>query len=510
MEVLAVGGEPRFVKEVLGPRYSAHGITIRWHWEWGLSRPGDRLPAGCQGVVVFRDMVGHNLSDAAIGLAAAADVPCAAVPRKMAMALPILQSVGLTATQKKVEEPEEAVILDVLQNLVSDEIRLRNRQPSKDEARELLSRVLGHSPDPFPDALFAKAKALVAATKTPDERLPAWIELALEEHFEAENNEIAARVTQLVTEDGGSRPNQRALLTQIRKTRVAMRQAWSRDPSARNLGDAVAAWKFRHPEGTEAEIRGVFGVLPTKETRMLEGSVEEMVEPEIPAIWIRDGINKARLISAGETASTALQGLSEAERLAVGNWLFHTRGKGTPPTDLMGLVDPLVFATFLAHCIPSGSLPRVLIPAAYRSVFGRKMGVSAVDAVAWALGREVKDDVPTPNVLKQVGRVSADTEVVERLRSEVETFRARTLELERRAHEAIDRAEQQVRLNEAQMADVRVEMTSMQAEIDSLRSERDAARRELEQLRMQPAAGGDTLCALIDAGYEVRISRKRA
>tara|TARA_Y100000310_G_C20537352_1_gene741499 strand:- start:304 stop:1044 length:741 start_codon:yes stop_codon:yes gene_type:complete len=96
MKLLIVGGEPSLVRGNLQRNLEAQGFEICWH-HGRSARPTPQLPAGCEGVLVIKDMCRHGMSAAAKDLAKAARVPYAAIPRKWAKAWPIIRDVWRSA-----------------------------------------------------------------------------------------------------------------------------------------------------------------------------------------------------------------------------------------------------------------------------------------------------------------------------------------------------------------------------------------------------------------------------
>lgn len=82
--VLVVGGEHRFVQGTLSSNLARHGMLVVGHWDWKMRQPPTTLPAGLACVYVATDMVGHNLSNAAVALAKAGNIPLVNGTRKWA------------------------------------------------------------------------------------------------------------------------------------------------------------------------------------------------------------------------------------------------------------------------------------------------------------------------------------------------------------------------------------------------------------------------------------------
>ncbi len=56
---LVVGGLPAFLSQTLAPKLAAWGLKVEWHWPTGRARRVPELPAGCEVVVYFSDMVAN-------------------------------------------------------------------------------------------------------------------------------------------------------------------------------------------------------------------------------------------------------------------------------------------------------------------------------------------------------------------------------------------------------------------------------------------------------------------
>jgi hypothetical protein len=82
--VLVVGGEHRFVQGTLSSNLARHGMLVVGHWDWKLRQPPTSLPTGLHCVYVATDMVGHNLSNAAVALAKASNITLVNGTRKWA------------------------------------------------------------------------------------------------------------------------------------------------------------------------------------------------------------------------------------------------------------------------------------------------------------------------------------------------------------------------------------------------------------------------------------------
>ena len=82
--VLVVGGEHRFVQGTLSSNLARHGMLVVGHWDWKMRQPPTSLPTGLNCVYVATDMVGHNLSNAAVSLAKASNITLVNGTRKWA------------------------------------------------------------------------------------------------------------------------------------------------------------------------------------------------------------------------------------------------------------------------------------------------------------------------------------------------------------------------------------------------------------------------------------------
>ena len=84
LTVLVVGGEHRFVQGTLSSNLARHGMLVVGHWDWKMRQPPTSLPTGLHCVYVATDMVGHNLSNAAVALAKASNITVVNGTRKWA------------------------------------------------------------------------------------------------------------------------------------------------------------------------------------------------------------------------------------------------------------------------------------------------------------------------------------------------------------------------------------------------------------------------------------------
>jgi len=137
------------------------------------------LPRAAEAVMIIRDMVSHSISDKANALGKAAGLPIAMVPRKWALALPILQRQGILPVEPPLDttptsEPQ------VVQ-FIADFIRGANqegREPSRSEIlgalhREAsLSGVLGPRMTISTAMLTTARKIAVSETETETESPP--------------------------------------------------------------------------------------------------------------------------------------------------------------------------------------------------------------------------------------------------------------------------------------------------------------------------------------------------
>jgi len=93
MDVLVVGGTEKLLGAFLG-RLEEFGITPRWHWEWFKKTTTLPFPAHAEGVVLIKNMVGHNISDRAKKEADRRNIGVATVVSKFSLAFPILEQKG--------------------------------------------------------------------------------------------------------------------------------------------------------------------------------------------------------------------------------------------------------------------------------------------------------------------------------------------------------------------------------------------------------------------------------
>lgn len=103
MDVLVVGGYPSLLQGAYGKKLAQKGVHIRWHEPRGAVL--DCIPEACEGVLILKDLVNHQLAGLAIGHAKAKGVPFVQVTRKFSQAFPILESSGFLRSTKTETEP---------------------------------------------------------------------------------------------------------------------------------------------------------------------------------------------------------------------------------------------------------------------------------------------------------------------------------------------------------------------------------------------------------------------
>lgn len=103
MDVLVVGGYPSLLQGAYGKKLAQKGVHIRWHEPRGAVL--DCIPEACEGVLILKDLVNHQLAGLAIGHAKAKGVPFVQVTRKFSQAFPILESSGFLRSTKAETEP---------------------------------------------------------------------------------------------------------------------------------------------------------------------------------------------------------------------------------------------------------------------------------------------------------------------------------------------------------------------------------------------------------------------
>ena len=104
MKALVVGGEFTFVRDVLAPRLAGVGIEVDNIWDWDHKKPIQGIPAGCDCVIVLKDMTNHCQRDTARRLAKRQGIGFAEIPRKWAVAHQQLIRAGLVASEGKGED----------------------------------------------------------------------------------------------------------------------------------------------------------------------------------------------------------------------------------------------------------------------------------------------------------------------------------------------------------------------------------------------------------------------
>lgn len=98
MDVLIVGGYPSLLQGAYGKKLAEIGVNIRWHEPRGAVL--DCIPEACEGVIILKDLVNHQLAGLAIGHAKAKGVPFAQVTRKFSHAFPVLRDSGFLRSVK--------------------------------------------------------------------------------------------------------------------------------------------------------------------------------------------------------------------------------------------------------------------------------------------------------------------------------------------------------------------------------------------------------------------------
>lgn len=130
MDVLIVGGYPSLLQGAYGKKLAEIGVNIRWHEPRGAVL--DCIPEACEGVIILKDLVNHQLAGLAIGHAKAKGVPFAQVTRKFSHAFPILRDSGFLNSVKVTRASTTAVAVSptpVLDETVLVEIAPANEEP---------------------------------------------------------------------------------------------------------------------------------------------------------------------------------------------------------------------------------------------------------------------------------------------------------------------------------------------------------------------------------------------
>ncbi|NBR66141.1 MAG: hypothetical protein EBT79_02475 [Actinobacteria bacterium] len=327
-----VGGEHAFVHGTFASKLEGVGVNIGSHWDWTMRRPPQAIPKGCRGVVVLHDMVGHHLSNAAKDAASAAGIPFALVPRKFSAALPVLKKAGIVSDAVAVaDEPMDATDADAT-----------------------------------------------------DSELRSWVTLVLESAFASSDEEVAARVADVMP--GGVS----SIATTVAQVRSEMRASWStahRTADAeRSFTAAVTAWANELRVDTDdplslsqvrAMIRTVFGV-----------AVPDAVLTGIGfQLWeVRGAFSRERIRSGVAAGDQMYAGLSPEDRAGLAKWLED----GTQHDILTAAAKnmrgrPVEAVTILLRCVPDLSLTAA--NKAYIKLTGVNLGPFYYDAVKWMLGR---------------------------------------------------------------------------------------------------------------------------
>lgn len=131
MDVLIVGGYPSLLQGAYGKKLAEIGVNIRWHEPRGAVL--DCIPEACEGVIILKDLVNHQLAGLAIGHAKTKGIPFAQVTRKFSHAFPILRDSGFLRSVKITHASANAVV--AAPTPVIDETVLVDLAPANEEPK---------------------------------------------------------------------------------------------------------------------------------------------------------------------------------------------------------------------------------------------------------------------------------------------------------------------------------------------------------------------------------------
>jgi len=129
MDVLVVGGYPSLLQGAYGKKLAEKGIDIRWHEPRGAVL--DCIPEACEGVLIIKDLVNHQLAGLAIGHAKAKGIPFVQVTRKFSHALPIIEGSGFLKSVRITSKKAESALSSLV---VEDIPTLDNQEPANEDA----------------------------------------------------------------------------------------------------------------------------------------------------------------------------------------------------------------------------------------------------------------------------------------------------------------------------------------------------------------------------------------
>lgn len=144
-KMLVAGGAASLVYGNFRRKLQEAGADVGWHMEGrGRTLTLESIPAGCAGVIVLKDMIGHALSESAKATAKANSVPCATVTRKWAEAEPLLRTKGIIPPLPPVaaSAPSDESVVTLGTGYVCTQ-REQGRNPSQDEIDAILKRTFG-------------------------------------------------------------------------------------------------------------------------------------------------------------------------------------------------------------------------------------------------------------------------------------------------------------------------------------------------------------------------------
>jgi hypothetical protein len=386
MRVLAIGGTSDFVHRNLQEKFGEHGLVFAHHWDFELSKCPDDAPENIDGILVFRDMVGHFMSDKSKEIARKRNLPLVMVGRKIAQALPLLRLHGFVKPFSEGDDSEpldEEGVVALLREAIESEITLHDRVPSKGEIQAMAQRALGAEYTVSPSVIIrARNEAVrnVASTlHTPPEEgvnseiirpnLPCsvetgytdpadWVPLLVEEN---PSQSLSDLLNQLNTLSSGVDMSSVDLRERIIQEKVRVFEA---------------QFASKGSPRKEFEARKVLGKV--EEGRDFFANLTEENRATIAALVLKSGRAK-----------------NNAESFVVRH-LANT---------LTGQPIPLTTVLLLACTTGARPVYRGMVLNSYKAITGRKLGPYYLDAVSISLGFEFDKErvtvtLPPPSTVK--------------------------------------------------------------------------------------------------------------
>lgn len=188
--VMVAGGASALVRGNLARKLGHHNIKIGWHVSDMDGGPYNGLPAGCDAVVILRDMLSHALFDKVMADTRPVGLPTAAIPRKWSHAEAILRMQGILAPRAKNEktDPQPADIIALAVQYIVNE-RQDGRNPKRTEVEAAVQRAYGHQTG-LDAAMFEEAHSRACQTiraspaddpKAISREVDSWVTILIED-----------------------------------------------------------------------------------------------------------------------------------------------------------------------------------------------------------------------------------------------------------------------------------------------------------------------------------------